>query len=610
MGLLSWLTGERRRTGASGPADDAAASGPDTGRGSAGAAAWRELPPLQRTTGDAGLLTDPAGFRSGLGTRQDVSLTGRLGHLVGPDAPAGVLYGVAVPVTAAAETAGGTGGPSAAGSSVLGGTGTVRPPAGASAPRAAQQEFGGTATVRPPVPLQRSAANGRLTVAAPLASPPTRQLTGFPADPAPAPAGAPDAVGVPTVRDLPAPPLTAPPAPLSTVQRSVAEPGPVPRSQPKGVGEPLTGLPPTAQREPAARSVPAPVRPGDPVRTGRAEQGASAPGEPVPVAPEPRTGPMLADDPLLPVPEAPGPRPDDPEPASLPAPPTSPTGAPGLPLVGLQRLPVAADPVPAAEPTAPVHTVPLTGERLLPLYSGVNGSAPADPEPVVVPARWSAPAAPDSPEAPGGPPPRTSMDGAAPAVSADPRVQRTVEPSAPGAFEPAVARQPSQGPLSAPARPAARAGLNSPSADAGSVAVASGVAQRMADGSVVFPASAPAWTARPAAGPRRPVQRASDGSPAPEPATADPVPDLPVPVPPPADPPLPAATATATATGPPGDGPSAAAPPGSAGPAPDGAPPQVTDDLVRALFPRLSRLLKDELRRDRERAGRLIDTRH
>jgi hypothetical protein len=38
--------------------------------------------------------------------------------------------------------------------------------------------------------------------------------------------------------------------------------------------------------------------------------------------------------------------------------------------------------------------------------------------------------------------------------------------------------------------------------------------------------------------------------------------------------------------------------------------PHVDDELVRALFPRLSRLIKAELRLDRERAGFLINTRH
>ncbi|MFI7285219.1 hypothetical protein ACIBRY_00865 [Streptomyces anulatus] len=38
--------------------------------------------------------------------------------------------------------------------------------------------------------------------------------------------------------------------------------------------------------------------------------------------------------------------------------------------------------------------------------------------------------------------------------------------------------------------------------------------------------------------------------------------------------------------------------------------PAVTDELVRALYAPLSRLLKNDLRLERERAGHLINTRH
>ncbi|MFD7237153.1 hypothetical protein ACFWAT_17845 [Streptomyces syringium] len=132
--------------------------------------------------------------------------------------------------------------------------------------------------------------------------------------------------------------------------------------------------------------------------------------------------------------------------------------------------------------------------------------------------------------------------------------------------------------------------------DAGAVAVAAGVAQRMADGSVVFRAS----RSLPA------VQReAADPGPAPT------EPPPPGPGPPPEPPP-------------PGPGPEAAPdpgsdpvpePPGSTGHpeargTPQGTAPAVTDELVRALFAPLSRLLKAELRLERERAGFLIDTRH
>ncbi|MEV6422460.1 hypothetical protein [Streptomyces sp. NPDC051662] len=152
--------------------------------------------------------------------------------------------------------------------------------------------------------------------------------------------------------------------------------------------------------------------------------------------------------------------------------------------------------------------------------------------------------------------------------------------------------------------------------DAGSAAVAAGVAQRMADGSVVF-------------GGTRTIQRATAISEPPAPA--------PFPDPPPApDPVFPSATA-------PDPEPSADAPafPDATAPEvpedPESAPlgfpdtqdartgtgtgtatgtstgtgtPPVTDELVRALYAPLSRLLKADLRLERERAGFLINTRH
>ncbi|MFD4174343.1 hypothetical protein [Streptomyces anulatus] len=127
---------------------------------------------------------------------------------------------------------------------------------------------------------------------------------------------------------------------------------------------------------------------------------------------------------------------------------------------------------------------------------------------------------------------------------------------------------------------------------AGAVAVAAGVAQRMADGSVVFGGAPVSGTSRPV------VQRDSEVAevagvaeepppPEPDPVTdpedgADPGPD----------------SVTGTGSG--------------AGAAPkDGkGAPAVTDELVRALYAPLSRLLKNDLRLERERAGHLINTRH
>ncbi|MFJ4826057.1 hypothetical protein ACIP5L_22585 [Streptomyces bacillaris] len=155
---------------------------------------------------------------------------------------------------------------------------------------------------------------------------------------------------------------------------------------------------------------------------------------------------------------------------------------------------------------------------------------------------------------------------------------------------------------------------------AGAVAVAAGVAQRMADGSVVFGApnpatgGAPAFTGtsapltgapRPPTGISRPVvQRAAEVAEEPPPPEPDPVTELdPVTEPDPV-----AETEAGPQPGPGGDSvtEAAAAARSTGGPA---APP-VTDELVRALYAPLSRLLRNDLRLERERAGRLINTRH
>ncbi|MFF9791789.1 hypothetical protein [Streptomyces bacillaris] len=149
---------------------------------------------------------------------------------------------------------------------------------------------------------------------------------------------------------------------------------------------------------------------------------------------------------------------------------------------------------------------------------------------------------------------------------------------------------------------------------AGAVAVAAGVAQRMADGSVVFGVPNPAAGGAPAAAgtsapltgaPRSPtgisrpvVQRAAEVAEEPPPPEPEPVTE-PDPV---------AETEAEPPAGPGGDSvtDAAAAARSAGGPA---APP-VTDELVRALYAPLSRLLRNDLRLERERAGRLINTRH
>jgi hypothetical protein len=107
--------------------------------------------------------------------------------------------------------------------------------------------------------------------------------------------------------------------------------------------------------------------------------------------------------------------------------------------------------------------------------------------------------------------------------------------------------------------------------DAGDLAVGAGIGTRERDGSVVF---APPAT----------VQREPD-APALAPA---PAPEAPTP-----EPPAPAAQPAA-----------------SPGPPPPAAAGESTDELVRRLLAPLTRLLRAELRLDRERAGMRLDSRH
>lgn len=114
--------------------------------------------------------------------------------------------------------------------------------------------------------------------------------------------------------------------------------------------------------------------------------------------------------------------------------------------------------------------------------------------------------------------------------------------------------------------------------------MAAGVAQRMADGSVVFGSSSPSYSA--------PVVQRETESEEPPPQEAAPEAE-PEPEPGPTD----------GAHGAPG---ASVAGSGSG----SGGAPVVTDELVRALYAPLSRLFKADLRLERERAGFHINTRH
>ncbi|PKT67932.1 hypothetical protein CW362_37820, partial [Streptomyces populi] len=551
MGLLSWLTrsdgGSRGATEPTARADvDAGTTpaGPDAATDVPATAGWRFTPPVQRTlSAPMGLVSDPGGFGGRLGTWQDPTVTGPLGHLVSARAPSGVGHGLAQPTPpvqrtgvrpqahafdvprgaqdpagawtaeagaapAVASGAGelrggtyGTGGPVVSGSvSPAGDTAQAQRPdrtanptpfPAAPAPlplvplqRAVVESTGpGTAPPAPSMVMRLPSAPAAPAPARPLvlAEPPdvpARELTAVPPSAPDAPPGplAPDASAEPVadllatpagqyeedgvvqrteapgtagptaVRDTTSLPLaaprpggpdaTAPTAPLTggadgtrpAVQRDVTAP---PRPRHRGLGEPLSALPPTAlplpgraappagpAASPSARSGPYVSRtveePGTPripeapqhlgvqrtpavpdVVAGPAEPGASSPGDE-------GTAPLLGDTPPLTTdrtdlgtaspPETvtgagaeavgagspPGPRPDPgPGPDAALGPFTGTGGtAPSGP-VALQRLDVPASPSRTAPP-ADMTPVPGEGDRA-PLLGDAGPLAVSDP---------------------------------------------------------------------------------------------------------------------------------------------------------------------------------------------------------------------------------------
>ncbi|MGW1185499.1 hypothetical protein ACWD7Y_15330 [Streptomyces drozdowiczii] len=552
MGLMSWLRGGRS-------ADTPSAQEPGGARPDRGDRVdVSRLVPVQRSVTGQDLLIDPRGFESGLTTRQDTSLGTPLGHLVSPEAPAGLVRGVADAAP-----------------------GSPPPPLQRAVEMPARH---GTRTVA----VQREYGDGlpSLTSAGPAsesAGLPVRQLVGeqplVPTDehteaagPAPEP-DTPDSVpgahpGIPPVQ--------------RTADGVPTVPPPPPPRRAGGLGAPLPGLPPTAQRravepgEPTSPQVQRAPRPGS-----DAESGAQGPKV---AAPEPETvAPLLGDASLIrPATDAPGPLPvtgqasgaqeSGHEPAApvqrattAPAPPPDPA-RPTAPLLGDRPLPLRAAPAPGEAPVGGEAVVQRATEGTTTDGSGPSPSpfAPVPPgEPPAVAVRWTGPGEGPAAGAPAAPLQRA----VSPVQQQAPSVQRQMYP-APGRPEPLPGREPR---VPASVR------------TAGAAAVAAGVAQRMADGSVVFPSAPRDGTSRPV------VQRDSETAeePPPEP---DPEPD---PEPGPSATEQPGATATSS-TG------------------PDGHPqaPPVTDELVRALYAPLSRLLKADLRLERERSGFLINTRH
>lgn len=245
----------------------------------------------------------------------------------------------------------------------------------------------------------------------------------------------------------------------------------------------------------------------------------------------------------------------------------------------------SAFPAPLLPPPSPLPVAQLIAGRSLPLYSGaeVPGSVPSSvgagssgspagladsAGPRAVPVRWE----------PADTVLRTSVqrtaaagaawDGKRGASSGAPAVGPAAHATAPGTT---LQRS---------------AATTHPTA--GDTALAAGLGHRAADGSVVFDP---------------PLQRAEEGETGiePEPAADPATPDQP--------------TSTAIPTAP-GDPAEPTGQPTEQQPPPQGPekdpdkPPAVTDDLVRALYTPLSRMLRADLRLERERAGFLIDTRH
>ncbi|MFE9776753.1 hypothetical protein ACFYPA_01185 [Streptomyces sp. NPDC005775] len=524
------------------------------------------------------LVIDPGGFQAGLTTRQETALGTPLGHLVSPDAPAGLVHGVAL-------AAPGSPAPAVQRAVDM----PLRPRSG-TAPAAVQRAYGGGA------PALTSAGGSPAAAALPV-----RRLVGEqplvqrvePPEESGARAGA-DAQALP-----------------DAVQRTGAPPPPRPAPRTPGLGAPLAGLPPSAQRQTTQRQTdrspaaqppaampppvqresspvvpaghpPAPSEGGTPVIPEVPETSAVYEGAEVAEAAQVETvaepvAPLLGDAPLAGT-----------QAESVTAESRASTAQEST--APVQRSVYAPGPTPVPPP-APGPTAPLLGERPLSLR---NATGPADPGPageaVIQRTSGGGDGARRTPP-PGGP--SNAPPHAEPVrwITPDPGMPSGLPPAAPlQRTVPPVQRQ-SGGAPPVPrsvSRPTGRAAFPT----AGSVAVAAGVAQRMADGSVVFGAAPPHGTSRPV------IQRDAE--------IAEEPPPLPEPEPPPVTEGEPV--------------PEEAEGPGSAPAAPDaqnragsmtgqGGPP-VTDELVRALYGPLSRLLKADLRLERERAGFLINTRH
>lgn len=614
MGLMSWLRaglGGAARTG-----DAPAPAPPSVSVADRGERVdVNRLEPIQRVVSGQQLTVGPTEFEASLATRQDTALGTPLGHLVSPDAPAGLVRGLDVGLGAGAGAGVGVADSAASPSSSVAAQRSVDMPVRgavthfgrAGGPEAVPGTVSAPVSVPVPVPVQRlyGGETSAMTSSAGAESGsgggeelPVRRLVGErpvvaePASPVPSP--------------------DPPPAPASGsvgVQRAAMPPaGERPRRAP-GLGAPLPGLPPTAQRraasgpEASGGEVPpaAPAVPGlsDDVRSGGADR---------------PTAPLLGDDPLVGevslgrsddlaggTPASAGGAADAGDaggtggaggagdagrfvqrsdgPAALSGPSPAPPALPALPALPSPSAPADSGPV-----------APLLGDRpLVPRNVDVQRAA----EPRSGPAEGPAPEPGGSVPPPEGVPVRwAGVEDGGPLTRPGVSVEPAPPWSTPAGPAPASLQRRAAGGPPVPAS-VARSLPGSGSAgrlpSAGAVAVAAGVAQRMADGSVVFGGAPVSGTSRPV------VQRDSE--------VAEAVEEPPPPEPDPVTEPEGGAET--------GSGPGSGTGGGAGGAAKDGkGAPAVTDELVRALYAPLSRLLKNDLRLERERAGHLINTRH
>ncbi|MGW4357680.1 hypothetical protein ACWEKU_02760 [Streptomyces californicus] len=656
MGLMSWLRGlgggdaDRPGGGASEPGS-VAGSVPGFGGGVGSGADGRagrvdvdRLEPMQRLVSGQRLTSAPAEFEASLTTRQDTALGTPLGHLVSPDAPAGLVRGIGVAEPAPSS-------PVAAQRSVdmplrgdAGASGRAGPPTGSAGGAETRDQPGVREAGTAPVQRLYGDEGPAMTSAAEYGAGaggaeqwPVRRLVGErtvvpdarPAVPDPSPAEARDA---PTAQG--AGPVSGGPGVQRTVVPPAGDAGKRTRRTP-GLGAPLPGLPPTAQRR-AATDRPAP---GGPASSGAGAEGAGAEGiagaegfgraggfagADEGLGGRDAVAPLLGEDPVAGVafrgPAASGgsgeadgvgdaggavvdvPRGGGAEGADGASGDSGGAGAGGVGGSVQRTVSVTAFPAPPGPDPEPARrpVAPLLGDRpLVPRNADVQRAVEPGPGPAPgpddgsavspggVPVRWTGaeeggppagpgvrlgPASAGVPSVPG--PLQRRAVGAAGGPPVPASVARSVGPGAAGA---------GRGAAGPPGPPPPWSG-----GGAGAVAVSAGVAQRMVDGSVVFAGAPVSGTSRAvvqrAAEPVEPVEE----PPPPEPADEPPPEPVPVTEPGGGEQPVPEAAA------------------GQGG----GGAPAVTDELVRALYAPLSRLLKNDLRLERERAGHLINTRH